>query len=197
MSRFFRGLLTFSQRISSNTEADLDSLLVRLAPRIPRAGIESSQEFLDSYRRLQDELADSALDGILGVSSITSVGDELLRALWVSFIENRHVARRGKLVRPRNPRESTILATHRFDADTIWTLGRIGALFGRCLQIEMPDLQWKIGRDIVTRGYPVLATFPGELAEMNPTRVLITIANRHADDSDQNVLIELFRRWVT
>ena len=189
--------LGHGERLSRADEQQLDNFLAELTPRLS-SGDSDHEAFLKTYCGQQLELTREASQLIFSSSEIVGVSDEVLVDCWKYFEENRRLARRHTPYRHRSPRISKVLSTHRFDFKTVKLLGTMGALFGSFLRDSIRSLEWGIGHpnDIVNAGYPVLGDFPGDITRMNPTRVLVTIANRHADDNCPDALLQLHRRWA-
>lgn len=197
MMGLLQRILGAGKRLSLEEDRQLDELLSELTPRwLNKDG--SLEGFLDSYDSNQRELAREASEMMFGEPDIVEVSDDALRGTWSFFENHRNLVKRHRPQRRNNPRVAKILATHRFDSGTVMLLGKIGALFGSFLCDSIRSLEWRVGDpgDIVNGGYPVLGDFPGDIHCMNPTRVLVTIANRHADDHCPGALKILHAKWV-
>jgi hypothetical protein len=197
MMGLLQGILGTGKRLSLEEDRQLDRLLSELTPKHVVEDCPTN-DFLNSYCSCQRELAREASEMIFGNTGVVEVSDEALRNTWSFFEEQRKLVKRHRSQRRNNPRTSKVLATHRFDADTVLLLGKIGALFGSFLSDSIRSLEWSVGDpgDIVNGGFPVLGDFPCDIHRMNPTRVLVTIANRHADDHCPDALKNLHTRWV-
>lgn len=196
MKNLFAGLFRRNSRLSDAEDKQLDDLLRETTPRWSSSDNEGIDAFLERYEEAQIDFAQEASFEIFRSQSIVSVSREALVKMWRHFEEHRGILKRNHPLSARGPRMSGTQKRYRYDRDSILLLRRMGALFGRFLIEAVPTLKWGIGNSLVDEGYPVLLGFAGDLPSMNPTRVIVTIANRHMDDSNPSVLVEVFDRWV-